>query len=218
MIIPTLNEAENISGAIASAGKGAEIIVADGQSSDETRRIAMRLGATVIKAMPGRGAQMDEAALMATGGILVFLHADTRLPEGWLEAVTGALKDERVAGGAFRLSIDCAGAGFRIIEALVTVRSTLFKLIYGDQIIFARKKAFLKAGGFGKLPLMEDVYCVKRLRGQGRFILLNSRAKTSARRWKAKGILKNSLGNWLMLTLFAAGVSPQRLRGWYYKK
>ena len=218
VIIPTLNEAESITGAIASVGMGVEIIVADGGSTDGTARVADALGAQVYLTPPGRGGQMDEAASMATGDCLVFLHADTRLPEGWLKAVSDTLKDGRVAGGAFRLSIDCEGMVFRLIEGVATLRSRLLKLVYGDQIIFARKNAFLKAGGFRKLPLMEDVDCVKRLRGQGRFVLLSQRAATSARRWRAEGILKNTLKNWLTLMLYLAGVSPERLCRWYYKR
>ncbi len=216
VIIPALNEAKDIAGAIASAGCGAEIIVADGGSSDGTAAVARALGARVLVTGRGRGAQMDEAALKATGDVLVFLHADTRLPFGYLDGIEGALRDKRAAGGAFRLSIDSKGLGFRMIECLAAFRSSVFNIAYGDQIIFARKEAFLRAGGFGKLPLMEDVDCVKRLKGQGRFILVNGRALTSARRWLSRGILKNTLKNSLTLSLYLAGVSPQRLYKWYY--
>lgn len=211
-----MNEETNVREAVAALGKGVEVIVADGGSADNTREAARKLGASVVLTPAGRGLQMDAAALRATGDALLFLHADTRLPPGWLDSITDALKDTSVVGGGFGLSIDSKEMRFRLLEAAVNLRSRLFKLVYGDQAIFARKEAFLKAGGFNKLPLMEDVYCVKRLRKAGRFVLLKGRVKTSGRRWSGRGILRNALKNWLFLMLYNIGVAPERLYGWYY--
>lgn len=215
VIIPTLNEAADIGGAIQSI-KGAEVIVVDGGSTDSTRMIARGLGAIVMETRRGRGVQMDEAAKRSTGDVLLFLHADTKLPEGWKEEIESALVDPGTVAGAFGLKIGSDHPWFRIIEAVVRLRYRAFGVIYGDQAIFARKDAFHKAGGFKKLPLMEDVDCVKRLRGLGRVRLLSGRVVTSPRRWEAGGRVRNTLKNGVVLALYLFGVSPERLYHIYY--
>lgn len=215
VIIPTLNEAANIGRAVAGVD-GAEVIVADGGSTDATREVAKGLGAIVMETPSGRGAQMDEAAKRATGDVLLFLHADTELPGGWQEEIERALDDPGTVAGAFGLEIGSDHPWFRVVEAVVRLRYKLFGLVYGDQAIFARKDAFHKAGGFRKLPLMEDVDCVKRLRGLGRVRVLKGRVVTSPRRWVAGGMVRNTLKNGVVLALYLAGVSPERLHEIYY--
>lgn len=216
IIIPALNEAQNLGCAVPRRADGIEVIVADGGSTDGTAQAALSMGASVVHAPRGRGAQMDAGALASKGEILVFLHADSVLPQGWMDAMTAALRDERVVGGAFRLTIGSRGKLLRIVEGAVTLRSRLLGLYYGDQAIFARRDAFMRAGGFKNLPLMEDVDCVKRLRKLGRLVLLDKRVVTSSRRWDRKGVLPTTLRNLLFLTLYFAGVSPARLYRWYY--
>lgn len=217
VIIPALDEAGFVDKAIASAGAGiAEVIVADGGSLDGTLLSAARLGAKVVRVPRGRGAQMDGAADLATGDVFVFLHADTTLPPLWHEAVEAALGDAGVAGGAFRLSIDGRGFFYRLAERAVALRCRVLGLIYGDQAIFVRRDAFFRAGGFCKLPLMEDVDCVRRLRKAGRVVVLDKSVTTSARRWEEKGRLINTVRNWFFLALYFMGISPEALYRRYY--
>ncbi len=216
VIIPALNEAASLEATVRSIGKGHQVIVADGGSVDSTRAVAAGLGALVVRSAPGRGVQMDCGALGAEGDALLFLHADTVLPEGWAESVRRAMGDERVVGGAFRLRISSGRAFYRVIEQMATARFRLFGLIYGDQAIFVRREGFFKAGGFGALPLMEDVDCVRRLRRTGRLTLLDRSVATSPRRWEERGVIKNTLRNWLTLMLYLMGVPPRRLYGFYY--
>lgn len=224
VVIPALNEADNLGAALSSVGACHEVIVADGSSTDSTREVAAFLGATVITGPPGRGLQMDAGAGAATGDVLLFLHADTRLPLGWREDVERAVSEGFIAG-AFSLSIGSGtgsgtgsgGAWMRVVEGVANLRSRL-GLIYGDQAIFVTRESFFRAGGFNKLPLMEDVDCVKRLRKLGPVTVLEKRVVTSPRRWAARGMVRNTLRNWFTLLLYFAGVSPERLYGFYYRK
>ncbi len=223
VIIPTLDEDKSLASTIESVLSGeqvssdnVEVVVVDGCSTDNTTRIASEMGAKVLTTLRGRGLQMDEAAVIAEGEILLFLHADTSLPEGWYEAVRSAMEDKEVSVGAFTLSIDSQKKWFRVLERGVSLRSTRFGLIYGDQAIFVRRQAFIDAGGFRHLPLMEDVDCVSRMKAVGKLKVLDEAVVTSHRRWEDKGIVGNSIRNLVYLALFYLGVSPERLCNWYY--
>jgi len=223
VIIPTLDEDKSLAAAIGSVlygGKGrsesVEVIVVDGCSTDNTTRIAGEMGVKVLTTLRGRGLQMDEAAALAEGEVLLFLHADTSLPGGWYEAVCSAMDEPEVVVGAFSLAIDSSKKWFRVLERGVSLRSTRLGLIYGDQAIFVRRSAFVDAGGFRHLPLMEDVDCVSRLKAVGKLKVLDEAVVTSRRRWEAKGIAGNTVRNWVFLLLYYMGVSPERLHNWYY--
>ncbi len=228
VIIPTLNEERNIEGCIQSvvgsrvdsgSPEGVEIIVADGGSTDMTRPVAERArpgGVLVVSAAGGRGAQMDAATLHATGDVLLFLHADTRLPENWYEKVRECMRDGETAVGGFTLKVDSKNPWFRLLERVVSVRSNRYGLIYGDQALFTRREAFTRAGGFRKLPLMEDVDCVNRLRRLGKLCVLNEKVIASPRRWDEHGFFSTTFKNWCLLLLYYLGVSPLRLYKWYY--
>ncbi|VAW37721.1 hypothetical protein MNBD_DELTA02-32 [hydrothermal vent metagenome] len=223
VIIPTLDEDQSLAntiGSVLSDGEGrgdnVEVIVVDGCSTDNTTRVARDMGVKVLTTLRGRGLQMDEAAALAAGEVLLFLHADTSLPEGWYEAVRSAMDDREVVVGAFTLSIDSRKKWFRVLERGVSLRSTRFGLIYGDQAIFVRRQAFIDAGGFRHLPLMEDVDCVSRMKAVGKLRVLDEAVVTSRRRWEAKGIIGNSVRNITYLMLYYMGVSPERLCSWYY--
>lgn len=217
VIIPALDEAPSIGASVASALEGAhEVIVADGGSSDGTARAAEDLGARVIRAPRGRGAQMDAGAGEAAGDVLLFLHADTVLPGGWARMVEEALADPDTVGGAFTLSIGRRGPGFRLVELLASARARVLGLVYGDQAIFVRADAFFRAGGFRSLALMEDVDCVKRLRAAGGFVITDGRVTTSPRRWTAGGIVRNTFRNWSILSRYLLGASPEDLYARYY--
>ncbi len=225
VIIPTLNEERDIEGCIRSAIAGApsgsvEIIVADGGSVDNTIRRARMTGASVMSVasdlVTGRGAQMDAASAVATGDVFIFLHADSRLPGSWFDDIRECLKDKRTVAGGFTFSVDSAGPWYRVMERGVGFRSRTCGLIYGDQAIFARREAFERAGGYRKLPLMEDVDCVNRLKRLGKLRVLDEKVLTSARRWERGGIVITTLKNWIFLLLYFMGVSPVRLHSWYY--
>lgn len=217
VIIPALNEAGSIGRAIGSACGACEIIVADGGSADATAMTAEGLGAKVVVCPSGRGGQMDSAAKTATGDVLLFLHADTRLPEGWQRPVEQAFNDAGTVGGAFRFSVDRAGLRFRLLEKAVNLRARATGLIYGDQAIFARRDVFFSTGGFRRLPLMEDVDCVRRLRAKGKIVLLDQKVATSGRRWERRGITVNFLRNSALVALYYSGVSSDKLCSLYYK-
>jgi rSAM/selenodomain-associated transferase 2 len=159
---------------------------------------------------------MDRGAREAKGDVLLFLHADTKLPEDWKNQVAGVLKGDEVIGGGFRLKIDSKKFYFRFIEAMANMRSRYLGLIYGDQAIFARRDAFFAVGGFMGLPLMEDVDLIKRLKNKGKVVLLDAKVSTSLRHWEKKGILMTTLRNWIFLGFYYLGVSPERLYKWYY--
>lgn len=216
VIIPTLNEAAHIESAIRSASGAFEVIVVDAGSSDATPQIAHDCGARVLDALSGRGGQMDAGASEAKGDVLLFLHADARLPQAWDASVISALLNERTVAGAFTLAIESKRLSLRLIERLSGLRARLCGLVYGDQALFVRKAAFMTVGGFRKLPLMEDVDCVKRLRGIGGFRVLGDRVTVSPRRWDRDGAVKTTLRNIIVLSMYLAGYAPARLYAIYY--
>jgi len=217
VVIPALDEEASVEAAVASAragGASVEVLVVDGASSDRTREVAAAAGATVLQSPPCRGAQLDLGARRASGEWLVFLHADTRLEEGWSRALGGLPRD--VVGGAFRFAVDSPQRGYRSIEAGVALRCRLLRLPYGDQGIFARREAYEAVGGFPHLPLMEDVAFVRRLSRAGRLVFPPVRALTSCRRWERHGLVGTTVRNWGLLALFGLGWPPHRLARLYY--
>jgi len=216
VIIPSLNEAACIEAAIRSATGAFEVIVVDAGSGDATPDIARRSGARVINAPSGRGGQMDVGAAMASGGVLLFLHGDARLPQTWRSSVIAALEDDGVAGGAFTLSIRPGRPSLRFIEMVAGLRARLLGIVYGDQALFVRKDVFMRIGGFRKLPLMEDVDCVKRLKVCGAFRLLKDRVTVSSRRWDAAGALATTVRNIVILSMYLAGWPSARLYAIYH--
>ncbi|HSM81129.1 MAG TPA: TIGR04283 family arsenosugar biosynthesis glycosyltransferase, partial [Nodosilinea sp.] len=192
VVIPTLNEAHNLPRVLEAlpAAKGVEVIVVDGGSTDSTLKIAADWGARVVVSAPGRSRQMNQGAAVATGPMLLFLHADTRLPEGFDGAIREALTQPGVVAGAFRLAIDGPGRGLRWVERGVNVRSRLFHMPYGDQGIFLNAEVFHRLGGFPDLPMMEDFELVRRLRKLGKVAIAPQTVITSDRRWRTLGILR----------------------------
>ncbi|MCG8441624.1 MAG: TIGR04283 family arsenosugar biosynthesis glycosyltransferase [Caulobacterales bacterium] len=216
ILIPTLNEAGRIGPLLRSLeplGAG-EILVIDAGSADGTADIARaRPLVRVLTADRGRGLQLDAGAQAATGDILLFLHADTRLPPRAITAITAALADPSVAGGAFRLRFD-ARHPLLALFAAATRFDTAFTT-FGDQAFFVRREAYAAAGGCPPWPLLEDVELRRRLKRVGRFVKLRACVTTSARRFQADGVLRRQLKNAWILALFALGVSPARLSAMY---
>ncbi len=218
IIIPTLNEAANIAGLIEQTrGIGdCEIIVVDGGSTDDTCQRAIHAD-RVLNSPPGRARQQNLGAEQCRGDVLLFLHADCRLPSTALDSIRMALADERVVGGCFEQRLDSRGVRYRLIEWGNAWRVRLFKLAYGDQAIFVRRAVFESLGRFPELQLMEDVFLMKRLRRAGRFVLSPDRLTVSTRRWQRHGVIRQTLRNWTLLTLALCGVSPDRLARFYPK-
>jgi rSAM/selenodomain-associated transferase 2 len=214
-IVPTLNEAQTIIGAIdALRALGfSPIIVADGGSEDETLELARSPGVVALSAPRGRAAQMNAGAAATKAEVLVFVHADTRLPAQAPQMIARALADARVVGGSFRLSFDRRHPLLAISSWLS--RFETYWTTFGDHGFFVRRAVFETVGGFPDWPLLEDVELRRRLRAAGRFVKLGAAAITSARRFFAEGVLRRQLANGSILVLHAAGVSARRLKRWY---
>lgn len=218
VIIPTLNEELGIEDTIHHArggGEDVEIIVADGGSADSTVGIVKHFAEHVISAPSGRARQMNAGAAAAKGGVLVFLHADTILPDGWADMIEKALGNKDVVGGAFSFSTSGQAKAMKLVAFIVNLRSRLLSLPYGDQAIFIRRECFEAMGGFKEIPIMEDVELVGRLKKYGRLTILKTPIITSSRRWEEEGWLKTTLRNQLLLFLYLLGVSPERLHRFY---
>lgn len=217
VIIPTWNEEQQIARAILSAQAANEVLVVDGGSTDATTSIAESNGAIVIEAEQGRGTQLADGARHSTGNVLVFLHADSWLGENAIDQLR-ELSSHRNAEnifGCFRQQIDDARSRFRLLEAGNAFRARTLRTPYGDQAIFASRTLYNQAEGFADVPLMEDVMFAQRMRKLCVPTLLPGPVHLSARRWRSKGVIAQTIHNWLIFTAFQCGVSPQRLAAWY---
>lgn len=216
MIIPALDERAAIGAAVDRAREGHphELIVVDGGSIDDTVAVAERHGARVFTTTPGRGRQMNAGAAVATGDTLLFLHADTILPQGYPGHVACVLGRPGVAAGAFKLRIDAPNRALRLVEAAVNRRSRWLGMPYGDQAIFVPATTFVAAGGYPQIEAMEDFAIVRRLRRLGRVSIAPVHVTTSARRWLAGGIWRTTLVNQVCVAAWFAGVSGGRIARW----
>jgi len=178
--------------------------------------MAHRCGARVVTAKPGRAIQQNAGANIATGDVLLFLHADCCLPESGLEDIRRQmLADDSCVGGCFRQRIDQPGWLYRWIEFGNFLRAKILKWAYGDQAIFVRTLTWQNIGGFPEIPLMEDLYLMKRLKKKGRLICIRAPLVVSARRWKHQGPLRQTLRNWTLLAAVHLGISPATLARFY---
>jgi rSAM/selenodomain-associated transferase 2 len=217
VVVPTLEEGSSLAQTLIWARRSGadEIVVADGGSRDATRDVAVPLADTVLVAARGRAAQMNAGAAAARGDALLFLHADTRLPDGFADAVAEALAAPDVVGGFFAVALDAPGWRYRMIGRLINARSRLTGGATGDQAIFVRRDVFEALGGFAPLPLMEDLDLMRRLKRRGRVVALPQVVITSARRWERHGVWRTVLLMWTLRLAFYAGVSPDTLARWY---
>ena len=165
----------------------------------------------------GRGHQMNEAARMARGDVLLFHHADTELTDEHFQSLRAAMEDPLTGGGAFRRSFDERHPHLRWLEPWEALRCRLFGPLFGDQSIFVRRATFEALGGYADVPLMEDVEFTCRLRRHGGLRLLTPPIRTSPRKHLAQGRWRTTLTNAVFLLLYTCGVSPERLHGWYYR-
>jgi rSAM/selenodomain-associated transferase 2 len=217
VVIPARDEEARIEGAVRSAQEaGVEVIVVDGGSRDATASRARACGARVIESAPGRARQLAAGAEAAgDADALVFLHADTTLPAGWGTRVRAALADPQVAGGAFALRFAERGVRLRLVELGVRLRLALARLPYGDQALFVRGAVLRALGGVPQAPIMEDLDLVRGMRAHGRLALLPDAVTTSGRRYRAGGVLRTMLRNWLALAAWSLGLDRARVAAWY---
>lgn len=217
VIIPVLNEANTIQNVLIELQQSAhiEIIVVDGGSQDDTVELVKSLGIRVISSPLGRASQMNAGAIAARGEILLFLHADTRLPHEFDQFVRQTLAQPGAIAGAFELQIDASIRGLRLIERTVNWRSRFLQMPYGDQAIFLSAKVFREIGGFPELPIMEDFELIRRLRKMGKIAIAPAAVLTSGRRWQKLGILRTTLINQIIVVAYFLGVSPNRIACWY---
>lgn len=217
VVIPTLNEAPRIAESIRRAWvAGAnEVIVCDGGSRDDTAEIAQQQSCRFVETAQGRAVQQNAGARLATGDVLLFLHADNWLEAGAIDQVRRLLAGRKCICGAFEQRIDAPGRVFRWLERGDALRMRFFGLAYGDQGIFVRREAFDAVGRFPEIPLMEDVRLMRKLRRRGRPVLLPGPIHVSPRRWQEHGVLRQTLRNWSLLLAEKCGVPPQRLARHY---
>ena len=216
IIVPTLNEQANIAACLESAQiPDVELIVVDGESSDATAAIARQLVANVISSPPGRARQMNKAAKISRGEVLLFVHGDTILPAGFETDIFDALSDLRVAAGAFKYKSDLDGPAIGLLEKLIHFRSKYLKMPYGDQAIFVRRESFEAIGGYEDVPIAEDLFLIRKLKRYGRIMILPAEAVTSGRRLRRLGLLKTTLINQLVVAGCLLGVRPALLAKLY---
>jgi rSAM/selenodomain-associated transferase 2 len=213
IIVPALNEAAGIERALARLQplreRRHEVIVVDGGSDDATRRLAQPLADQVLSAPRGRAVQMNAGAACAQGEGLVFLHADTHLPEAADRAVAAALRES--PWGRFDVRIAGRNPLLGAVAWTMNLRSRLTGIATGDQAIFVRRRVFESLGGYAPIPLMEDIELCRRLRAVGWPVCLAARVETSARRWEARGVLRTVVLMWRLRLAYWLGVDPARL-------
>ncbi|MCB9723512.1 MAG: TIGR04283 family arsenosugar biosynthesis glycosyltransferase [Spirochaetaceae bacterium] len=185
---------------------GVEVLVVDGGSRDGTRGLAAQAGARVLESDRGRARQLRTGAEQATGDVILFLHADTRLPTGWVGAVRRALGDPACAGGAFGFGFLERGVRERWIERWVACRVAWLGLPYGDQALFLRREVLVGMGGVPDVPIMEDLDLVRAIRRAGRLCVLPLVARTSSRRYAAEGGIRTTLRHAMGLVGWGLGL------------
>jgi len=216
IIIPVLNEAKTLGDTLGLvAGQSAEIIVVDGGSTDATMEIARQYSPHVITAPRGRGPQQGAGARKSHGSVLLFLHADTRLPVAYERLIDQALNKPGVVFGAFHLEIHPSTPVLALIASMANLRTRLLRMPYGDQALFVGRDAYFQAGGFPNWPIMEDVDLVRRLNLLGGFELACGSVRTSGRRWKRENALFTTLRNWSLMIRYYMGHRPHTLARHY---
>lgn len=217
VIVPVLNEEQSIQATLQSLTRLAphEIIVVDGGSRDRTVEICAQFPIRFFTTERGRARQMNFGARQASGDILLFLHADTRLPHSALTDVAAALSDAACVGGRFDVDLEGSHWMLKIIAALINCRSRATKIATGDQALFVRREIFERSGGYDEIPLMEDIAFCRRLKRLGGVACLRGRVITSARRWEKEGVWRTIFKMWTLKLGYLAGVPPARLKQFY---
>jgi rSAM/selenodomain-associated transferase 2 len=219
VVIPVLNERCNLPATIESGRASVcdpEIIAVDGGSVDGSLEWLQNQPAVrVTQAECGKGPQQNAGAKLASGDVILFLHADCLLPVDARAQIERVLQDPRIAGGCFLASWNPDGPALRFIAFGMNLRTRIRKTAYGDQALFVRRSVFHQVGGFPDWPLFEDTELVRRIKEFGRFSVLGSRVTMSARRFQQSGIFCGIFLVYLLQLGFLLGVSPARLKKWF---
>ncbi len=219
IIIPVFNEGEGIAATLDALADlralGVEVIVVDGGSRDATIQRARLRADRVISAPRGRAAQMNAGAEKASGGVLLFLHADTRLPADTDHVLIKGLERSGRAWGRFDVKIEGRHLLLLVVGWLMNLRSRVTGIATGDQAIFVKRDAFRQVGGFPTIELMEDIALCKRLKRVSRPICLRERVVTSGRRWEEHGVLRTMFLMWRLRLAYFFGADPAELARQY---
>jgi rSAM/selenodomain-associated transferase 2 len=219
IILPVLDEGEAIAAALESLadlrGLGVEVIVVDGGSRDATVQRARLRADRVLFGSRGRAVQMNEGAQKAAGDVLLFLHADTRLPPEAEHLILNGLERSGLAWGRFDVKIEGRHPLLAVVGWMMNLRSRLSGIATGDQAMFVKREVFAEIGGFPPIPLMEDVALSKRLKGVSRPLCLRERVITSGRRWEQNGVLRTIVLMWRLRAAYYFGADPAVLANRY---
>ena len=219
IIIPVLNEAACLDRTLTDlfsmpcVMRYGEVIVCDGGSDDGSPEIAAGHPCRLVHSAAGRAAQMNTGSRSAHGDILLFLHADSRLPDNFGDSIPAT-----AAWGFFRLRLDGSAAAFRLIEYAINLRTRLSRVAGGDQGIFFSRPLFDKLGGFPQIPLMEDIAICKQARRYAAPVVIRSSISSSSRRWQRNGIVRTIVLMWMLRLAYWLGVDPERLHRIYYPR
>ena len=215
IIVPCLNEAEGIAGALDALAplrrRGAEVIVVDGSSTDGTVSIAEARADLVLAATRGRASQMNAGARRARGAALLFLHADTRLPDDADALIAEGLAGSGGSWGRFDVTIRGRNPLLRVIAGAMNLRSRWTGIATGDQAIFVTRAAFDRVGGYPGIALMEDIALSSKLRANGAPVCIAQRASTSGRRWEKHGVVRTVVLMWRLRLAYYFGADPDKL-------
>jgi rSAM/selenodomain-associated transferase 2 len=214
IVIPVYRDSEALARTVSRLDASSDEVIVVATPEDAALLAPLRTAHPEIvwfQAPRGRAGQMNAGAAIARGRWLLFLHADTRLPPGWRQAIEAADRDPRVSAGCFRFALDSTALAARAIELGVRLRVRVFALPYGDQGLFVRREAFEALNGYADLPIMEDVDLVRRLRSRGRLFCSPLPAVTSARRWERDGWISRTVRHLGLILLYFCGVAPRRL-------
>lgn len=221
IVIPVLNEGKQVVGFLEGLqpyrNQNIEIIVVDGGSDDRTVELATRFADMVIESIRGRANQMNRGVDSATGDILLFLHADTRLPQRFRETLAGEFWESESSWGRFDVKLTGSHYLFRVIEFFINWRSRLTGIATGDQAIFMKRPVFDRLGGFLPVPCMEDIALSTELKKISKPFCIHNPVTTSSRRWEQEGILRTVLLMWRLRLAYFFGADPARLVHLYYR-
>lgn len=214
IVVPVLDEADSLGDRLLQLqqfrGRGARVVVVDGGSHDNTLEIARHHADLAFRAPRGRGAQMNAGAAACPADVLLFLHADTRLPDNADALIESAMLG-RCAWGRFDVRIDSRRPALRFVEGAMNLRSRWTGIATGDQALFVRHDLFCAVAGFPDIPLMEDIAMSRMLLRHGSPACLKERVTTSARRWERHGVLRTILLMWRLRAAYFLGANPARL-------
>ena len=218
IVIPTLNEEVEIQACLMQLqglrARGFEVIVVDGGSVDKTPQLVEGLCDQFVSVVPCRAIQMNVGARQARGEMIFFLHVDTRLPEDFSEIINSIEKD-RFYWGRFDVRFFGQRWLFRVVEAMVNIRSRLTGIATGDQVIFMTQEIYRAVGGFPEIALMEDIAMSRRLKSISPPLCLRQKVTTSSRRWEKNGIMTTIIKMWWLRFAYFIGVNPEKLAAQY---